>query len=250
MGRLAGKRVIITGGAAGIGRACLHKFVAEGASVVIGDIDRESAEQTIAGMTNSAWFLPCDVSDEASVSKFVQGAAEKLGGLDVVVNNAGMLIHKNIADITVVEWDKVYGVNVRSQFLLMKYAEQHLKISPAASIVNMSSMAGLRGGPASSAYASSKAAIIGLTVAMAMEFSPFGIRVNAVCPGWVDTPFNGPAIDYLGGPHAQSELIKRGTPLARQGTVDEIAATVLFLASDEASYITAQAISVNGGAYN
>jgi len=248
--RLRGKRVIVTGGATGIGRACVQRFVAEGAQVVIGDINRIGAEEVIARTGDGASFLPCDVSAEESVAEFVHSAASKLGGIDVVVNNAGMLIHKNIGDITVAEWDRTFCVNVRSQFLTIKHAERHLKVSSAASVINMSSMAGLRGGPASSAYASSKAAIIGFTVAMAMELAPFNIRVNAVCPGWVDTPFNAPAIDYLGGSEAQRELIKRGTPLARQGTVDEIASTVLFLASDEASYTTAQAISVNGGAYN
>jgi dihydroanticapsin dehydrogenase len=249
-GRLAGKNVLITGAATGIGRATAEMIAAEGGRLVIADINETAAGELVAKLNSAAHFVRCDVTREADIKNLVGEAARKLGGLDVLVNNAGMISHRAVVDVDAELWDQVFAVNARSTFLVSKHAIPHLKAAGGGSIVNMSSMAGLRGAPGLSAYSSSKAAINGFTVSLALELAPHKIRVNAVCPGWVDTPFNQPVIDFVGGPVAVEELVKSSIPLERQGTVNEIAALILYLASDEAAYVTAQAISINGGAYN
>jgi dihydroanticapsin dehydrogenase len=173
-----------------------------------------------------------------------------MGGIDVLINNAGMLPHKAVTDFDVEQWDRVFAVNTRSCFLTVKYTVEHLRKAGGGSIVNMASIAALRGGPGASGYASSKAAVVGLSTALALELARDKIRVNSVCPGWIDTPFNDPAIAFMGGKQVQAAFIQSHTPLQRQGTPEEVAALLLYLASDESAFVTAQAISINGGAYN
>ncbi|MCO5065261.1 MAG: SDR family oxidoreductase [Rhizobiaceae bacterium] len=249
-GRMAGKKVLLTGGATGIGRATAELLVSEGARIVIADINVAEGENLAERLGPAARFQRCDVTEEDDIRATIDAAVAFLGGLDILVNNAGMITHKPIAEMDPDLWDRVFRVNVRSTFLMSKYAVPHLKASAGGSIVNMSSMAGLRGAPGLAAYSASKAAINGFTVSLALELARSRIRVNAICPGWVDTPFNKPVIDFLGGPVATQEAVQAGTPLGRQGTVQEIAALVLYLACDESAFMTAQAISINGGAHN
>lgn len=248
--RVDGKKVVITGAATGIGRAAVERFVAEGAKVVFADINKKDGAELAAKYPDDVRFVPCDVTDETAVKALIDQAVEFLGGIDVLINNAGLLTHKVVTSYTADEWDRVFAVNVRSNFLTIKHAVAHLRKAGGGSIVNMSSIAGLRGGPGASAYAASKAAVNGLTVALALEFAADKIRVNSICPGWIDTPFNNPAIEFMGGFDAQARFIKSHTPLQRQGTPDEVAALLLYLASDESAFVTAQPLSINGGAYN
>jgi dihydroanticapsin dehydrogenase len=248
--RLAGKRVFITGGASGIGQATAEMVVAEGGWVVIADINEVAASALAARLGPQADFIRCDVTREDDIKDAVEEAERRAGPFNVLINNAGMIAHQMIEDIEAEVWDKVFAVNMRSTFLVSKYAIPHLKAAGGGSIVNMSSMAGLRGAPGLSAYSASKAAINGFTVALALELAPAGIRVNSICPGWVDTTFNQPVIDALGGAAGQERVIKSSIPLERQGTPKEIAALAIYLASDESAFVTAQAISINGGAYN
>lgn len=249
-GRLSGKKVVITGAATGIGRAAVIMFVREGAQVVIGDINEQGSKETVAKAGKGASFVPCDVTSESDIQSLIAKGAETMNGVDTLINNAGMLPHKKVIDFDAALWDKTFAVNARSNFLSVKYALPHIRKAGGGSIINMSSIAGLRGGPGASAYAASKAAVNGLTVALALELAADKIRVNSICPGWIDTPFNNPAIEFMGGFDVQAAFIKSHTPLQRQGTPEEVAALMLYLAADELAFVTAQAISINGGAYN
>jgi dihydroanticapsin dehydrogenase len=249
-GRLTGKRIIITGAAAGIGRASARLCIKEGARVALADIDQNAGQAVAAELGAPASFFRCDVSQEADIAALVEGAVGFLGGLDVLVNNAGMLLFQPLTDFTVESWDRMFGVNVRAHFLTIKHALPHLKQAGGGSIVNMSSLAGLRGGTGGTAYSATKGAVNAMTSAAAVEFAPDKIRVNAICPGWIDTRFNDQAIAFMGGVSVRDEAIRMFTPLGRQGTPEEVAALVVYLASDESRFVTAQAISINGGAYN
>jgi NAD(P)-dependent dehydrogenase (short-subunit alcohol dehydrogenase family) len=147
-------------------------------------------------------------------------------------------------------WDQVYAVNVRAQFFGVKHAVPHLKRAGKGSIVNMSSLAGKHGGPGRAAYSSAKAAVIGMGNSLASELAPFGIRVNTLCPGWIDTPFNRPAIDFIGGDGAVDDMVRATVPMGRQGTPDEVAPIYVYLLSEESSYVTSQALIIDGGSYS
>lgn len=248
--RLSGKFALVTGGATGIGRATVERMIAEGGSVMIADINEAAAQQVVKELGTSVDWIRCDVTSEDDVKAAVDAAVARLGRLDILVNNAGMIAHKMLPEIDLALWNKVFAVNVQSVFLMIKHAAPHLKAAGGGSIVNMSSMAGLRGAPGLAVYSSSKAAINGLTVALALELAPDRIRVNAICPGWVDTTFNQPVIDFLGGPTGTDKVVQESIPLQRQGTPQEIAALAAYLAADESAFVTAQTLSINGGAYN
>lgn len=243
--RLSGKTAIVTGAAQGIGFAVAEAFVREGARVAILDLNGDRAQEAAERIGANCVGLQMDVSDEASVKRGIAAALEVLGRLDIVVNNAGVQRAASIEDASVEDWDLQMGVNMRGPFLVLRTALPHL--SEGASVINTSSAAGLRGAPGVSGYCASKGGLILFTTAAAAELGPRGIRVNAVCPGWVDTPFNDPVIRQMGGPDVQDAMIRANVPLGRQATPAEIAPTYVFLASDEASYVTGKAIGVDGG---
>lgn len=247
MGKLDGKRVVMTGTAANIGAATAKLFGAEGGRLVLADID-EAAESTAAAVRDAggeATFVKTDVTDEDQVAALAAKAEEELGGIDVVVCNAGLQRSGAVAEFDVADWDALMLVNPRSCFLMAKHCTP--KMGEGGAIVNTSSLAGLKGGPGMSGYSASKGAIIGFTRALSMELAPRGIRANTICPGWVDTAFNQPAIDFMGGPDAQAEAIAAVVPLNRQASPEEIAEGMLFLASDMSSYMTGQSIFIDGG---
>jgi dihydroanticapsin dehydrogenase len=248
--RLNQKRIVITGGATGIGRASVEKFVAEGAKTVVADINERDGKALEAHFPDKVKFIRTDVTSEAAIERLIKESVSFMGGLDTLVNNAGLLTHRALTDTPSEEWDRVFAVNTRSNYLTAKFAIPHIRKAGGGSIINMSSVAGLRGGAGAGAYASSKAAVIGLSTALARELAKDKIRVNAICPGWIDTPFNQPAIDFMGGTEVQSRFIHSHTPMQRQGTPEEVAFLIVYLASDESSFVTAQAISINGGAHN
>jgi dihydroanticapsin dehydrogenase len=247
MGKLDGKRVVMTGTAANIGAATAKLFGAEGGRLVLADID-EGAEGTAAAVRDAggeATFVKTDVTDENQIASLAARAVELLGGIDVLVCNAGLQRSGAVAEFDVADWDALMRVNPRSCFLMAKHCTPHMEEGGA--VVNTSSLAGLKGGPGMSGYSASKGAIIGFTRALSMELASRGIRANSICPGWVDTAFNQPAIDFMGGPGAQAEAIAAVVPLNRQAVPDEIAEGMLFLASDMSSYMTGQAIFIDGG---
>jgi dihydroanticapsin dehydrogenase len=250
---------LLVGAATGIGRATAIRLAAEGASVVIADINaktgpvtadeaRQAAWQPGGQVTErGAWFLAVDVADEDSVRQMVGEAAERLEGLDIVVNCAGILHIGPVETFAAGLWARTFEVNVMGQFLVVKHAVPYLRTGQGGSIVNIASAAGIKSGPGETAYAASKGAIIAFSRTLAAELAPDGIRVNVMCPGFVDTPFNDPAIEYMGGPGALSEFVRSSIPLGRQASPEEIASVIAFLVSDDASFVTGQAILADGG---
>ena len=248
--QLEGKVAIITGAATGIGRATALLFAREGASVVIADVNEDDAQRTVANIEDeggSARFVQADVSEAEDVQALMERAAEEMGGIDVIVNNAGAQRSGAVTEFEESEWDLLMRVNPRSCFLGAKYGVPHLRERGGGSIVNVSSLAGLKGGPGMTAYSASKGAIIAFTRALAEELAPDNIRANSVCPGWIDTPFNEPAIEFMGGRAQQEEMVQQTVPLKRQGTPEEIAPGILYLASDASSYVTGQELVIDGG---
>lgn len=248
--RLNGKRVLLTGGVANIGLEILRAFVAEGATITLVDIDTPRGEKLEQEFGPKVRFIRADLVSEDQIRNAIQFAQEWMGGIDTLCLNAGIQVSGGIDEFPVEKWDLTFAINVRANFILVREALPYLQAASKSSIVLMSSLAGKRGGRGITAYSASKAAIVNMANSFAQELAPFGVRVNAVCPGWIDTPFNKPIIDFMGGRGAQDNLIARVVPLGRQASAAEVAPLFVFLASDESSYITAQAINVDGGAYN
>jgi dihydroanticapsin dehydrogenase len=250
-GTLEGRRAVITGGAANIGAATAAAFAREGARVLLADC-RAEVEDTAAGIGSrtagsEVHAIVADVSSESDVAELAEAARSLLGGVDILVNNAAIHRVGAVTEFDVDAWDATFAANVRSCFLTARAFVPHMRRVGAGAIVNTSSQVGLHGAPGASAYSASKGAVIAFTKALALELAPDRIRVNTICPGWVDTPFNEPAIAMLGGSQAHADLVRSTIPLGRQARPEEIAAGTLFLASDASSYMTGQVLAVDGG---
>ncbi len=241
MGRLDGKVAIVTGGARGQGAAEARLFVAEGAKVVIGDVLVEPGEALAAELGSDAVFVRHDVADEVAWEATVATARERFGGVHVLVNNAGIGHTAPIAKHTVADYERVIAVNQIGVFLGMRSVIGPMTDGGGGSIVNISSGAGLRATKYMIAYAASKYAVTGMTAAGALELARYGIRVNSIHPGVVDTPMLGEFFD------ANNDALVRTTPLRRMASPEEIANVALFLASDESSYMTGAHVPVDGG---
>ncbi|MEO8641243.1 SDR family oxidoreductase [Pseudomonas sp.] len=248
--RLSGKRIIITGAVNNIGKAAVQAFIEEGAKVVIGDIDVERGESVAAEFGPNVLFIPVDVTLEHSVAGFIETGVAWLGGLDVLAQNAGLMASGRITEMDSEQFDKLFAVNVRGLFFGAKYAVPHLRKSGRGSIINTASLAGKRGRPGLTIYSASKGAVIAFGTTLALELAVDNIRVNTICPGWVDTAFNDPIVDLMGGRAEQEATVAASVPLGRQGQPAEIAPLFVFLASDESSYVNAQALLADGGAFN
>ena len=243
MGRLNNKVAIITGGARGMGAATARLFVAEGARVLISDILDEDGGKLAAELGDRARFVHHDVSDEAAWHATLKTAIEAFGDVDILVNNAGILQFKSIADTSRADFARVLDINLIGTFLGVKIVGAHLVARGRGSIVNISSVDGMKGANSLCAYAASKWGIRGVTRVAAMEYGHKGVRVNSVHPGGIDTAMGNPFAE------AKTEANKRYTltPLQRIGGPEEVATASLFLASDEASYICGAEIAVDGG---
>jgi len=244
-GRLDGKVAIVIGAARGIGAAIAERLVEEGARVTIADTLKDEGRATAARLSQQgeALFMPTDVSDQASVDALVQATLKRCGRLDIMVQNAGIYPLTLLPDITVAEWDQVLAVNLRGCFLAIRAATVPMRAQRYGRIVLTSSITGPRvSSPGHGHYSASKAGINGLIRAAAIEQAPFGITVNGVEPGNIVTP-------ALTGHRSKeyAEAMTRSVPLGRLGTPREVAHAVLFLASDEAAYITGQVLAVDGG---
>lgn len=250
--RLKDRSAIITGAASGIGRAAALRFAAEGARVLVADVNETGAEAVVgeigaAGGHGEA--IAADVSGEEGARSLVDRARALWGGVDILVNNAAVFVYKRVEDATRADWDKVMGVNVVGTSLCSRFAVEAMKEKGAGSIVNIASINGLIGMPDQFTYNASKAAIIEMSKSMAIDLGPFNIRVNCVCPGVTDTPALQRTIDEMGftvdavieGYIAPRCIIKRF------GRPEEVAAVIAFLASDEASYMTGATVVVDGG---
>ncbi|WP_020497565.1 SDR family NAD(P)-dependent oxidoreductase [Sciscionella marina] len=245
MSELQGKRVFVTGSGAGIGKAIAALFVQRGAQVVVSDVNADSAERS-AGEIGAAGVANCDVTDEGQVEAAVQQAVDLLGGLDVLVNNAGVEIASPLLQQSTESFDKIFAVNVRGTFVTMKAATPHL-VASQGNIVNMASIAGVGGSPLLGSYCATKAAVIQMTRVAAVEMRPTGVRVNAVCPGFADTAM----VDRLKPDFEAATQMPFGDLVAakqgRLGTPEDIAEVAAFLASDRAAWVTGSHYVLDGG---
>jgi 3-oxoacyl-[acyl-carrier protein] reductase len=245
---LKGKKVLVTGSSSGIGVATAKMFAEQGCFVGVHYFKtKEGGEKTLAEVKkiSNGCLLKADLRDKKQVTKMIQDFAKQAGGIDVLVNNAGSLIARQFfADATEKYFDDAFATNVKSAFLAAQAALEHLKKSKGC-IVNIGSIAGHNGGAGGGGiYASAKAAVATMTIAMAKEFAPFGIRVNSVMPGLIETRFH----EQFSTPERRKQVAAE-TPLGRNGRAEDVAKAILFLASDAAGFITGEYIAVNGGLY-
>lgn len=250
MSRLAGRSAVVTGGAGGMGRAIALSLAGQGASVVVADIDVHGGEETVARVEKAggrARFLPTDVSSSDDVRAMVDLAVTGYGGLDLGVNAAAIENETSpIADCEESTFDRMIAVNLRSVFLCMKHEVRAMRAQGrGGSIVNIASTSSFRPQPNQSAYTASKHGVLGLTRAGAVDHAADGIRVNAVCPGAIETPMLLGAIQARG--RDKDEVARRLSLFGRFGTTDEIAQAVLWLCSDDSSFTTGHALAVDGG---
>jgi dihydroanticapsin dehydrogenase len=240
--------VLIAGGASGIGLAVLRAFRERGDSVVLADIDGDAAERAVAeDLPGPALALRCDLADPGAPARAVESAAEFGGGLDVVFGNAGVLLAAPLSDWTVEQWDRTTAVNLRAPFLLAQAAAPHLTRAGGGSLIFTASTGAYRGHAGMPAYAATKAGLVNLVRALADELSPQGVRVNCICPGWIDTPFNATFWEHQADPEAALRTLVDAIPMRRQGRPEDVVGTVLFLASAASAYVTGQAVVVDGG---
>jgi NAD(P)-dependent dehydrogenase (short-subunit alcohol dehydrogenase family) len=248
--RLAGKVAIVTGAGSGIGRASVAAFAAEGARVLAADVDEDAGAETVRAVHaegGEATFARVDVARAADVEAMVAAAVRAYGGLDVLFNNAGVILSASAVDTTEEQWDRVLGINLRGVWLGIKHAAPEIRKRGGGSIVNTASVHGLATVAGVAAYATSKHGVIGLTRAAALELAPWGIRVNAILPGAVDTPLLRSNLRDAGDEAEGFEALSALEPIGRIGRPEEIARAAVYLACDDSSFATGAPFAVDGG---
>jgi sorbitol-6-phosphate 2-dehydrogenase len=253
VGRLKGQAAIVTGAAQGLGEALAERLDREGCKVVVADINYEKAK-TVAERLSDAIAVKVDVTNEEQVENMIKTAADRFGKLDLLVSNAAILIAKSVVEFPAAEWRKMMDVNLAGYFICAKAAAKVMIPNRRGNIIQINSKSGKKGSYKNSAYAASKFGGIGLTQSLALELAEFNIRVNAICPGnlldsplWVDSLYE----QYAKNQGLTVEEVRKKylsqVPLGRGCTYEDVANVLVFLASDEASYMTGQAINVTGG---
>lgn len=246
---LQGKVAIVTGGGSGIGRASARKLAANGAKICVADVNEAGGAATVQQIETAggeAFFIACDVTQAEQVEAMVEATVARYGRLDVALNNAGVGGAMTNADkLDEAVWDAVLNVNLKGVWLCMKYEIPRIIQSGGGSIINVSSLAGLVGFRGNSAYSASKHGVVGLTKSVALEYARLKLRVNAICPGFTETQMVDELVEMV---PSMAERVQHNAPMRRLGHADEIADAVVFLAGDTASFITGQAIALDGGA--
>jgi NAD(P)-dependent dehydrogenase (short-subunit alcohol dehydrogenase family) len=251
---LNGKRAFVTGGASGIGRAIATALTRSGVKVAIADIDGRTAQRTVREIGENAVAVEIDVRERASVERAFGEALTHLGGCDICIANAGVSTMSHALDLTDTDWDFNFAVNARGIFLTNQIAARHFVAQRAGCIVNTASLAAKVGAPLLAHYSASKFAVLGWTQALARELAPDGIRVNAVCPGFVKTSMQTREIEWEArlrdvSPQRVVDDYLAQTPLGRLEEPEDVADVVVFLCSDKARFMTGQGINVTGGVY-
>lgn len=247
MTRLAGKVAVITGAASGIGAACARRFAEEGARIAGLDVNDPPAEHraAIEAASGESHWEPVDVRDEASIERAVGAVLARFGRIDALVNAAGVSGYGAVDEVDAAEWDRVLGINLRGTFLVSKHVVRAMKRQRAGSIVNLASIEGLEGMQSQAAYNASKGGVVLLTRNMAIDYGSVGVRVNCLCPGFIETPMTNvlktPGLEGIRQQFIDLHMLKR------PGRPEEVAACALFLCSDDASFVTGHALVVDGG---
>lgn len=247
---LNGKVAIITGGASGIGAKISEVFAENGASVIIADINKELGVKVCKSLKSSSYicnFVPCDITKYNQCEGFIKYCVRTFGKIDIVVNCAGIVLTSSIEQTSLEEWRRVMETNLYGAFFISKFAIPHLKKTKGC-IINIASIAGLVGFRGLSAYCASKGGLIALSRSLALELAEYGVRVNCICPGTVDTPFMKQLIEQSKNKEAARAHFEKKTPLKRPATPAEIASLALYLADEsQSSYMTGSIITIDGG---
>jgi len=250
MNSIVGKRVLISGGASGIGQATALLFAQQGARVAIVDLNQEAGQavaRRIEAEGGQAIFIHCDVTQKVECQQAIEQIAAQWGGIDILFNNAGIIRRADVTETSEEEWDLVMGVNLKSVFMLSKYTIPYMAKAGGGAIINTGSGWGLVGGPKAASYCASKGAVVQLTRAMAIDHGSQNIRVNCICPGDTDTPMLREEARQLGESERSFLSNAADRPLQRIGKPEDIAQAVLYLASDAASFVTGTTLVVDGG---
>jgi NAD(P)-dependent dehydrogenase (short-subunit alcohol dehydrogenase family) len=248
--RLKDKVAVITGGASGIGRAAALLFADEGAAVAVADVEDVGGQETVEQIKHAggdALYASTDVADEAAVERLVAIAVRTFGRVDILFNNAGVFLERMLHETSVAEWERLMDVDLKGVFLCSKHVIPHMRQQGGGCIINTASVNGLIAEPAIAAYCAAKGGVSALTRAMALDYGADRIRVNAICPGYIDTPMTELYYNAQPDPDAARRVAGAAHALGRTGKPEEIARCALFLASEEASFVTGANWVVDGG---
>ena len=242
MSRLGGKVAIVTGGGRGIGAGIVRCFLDEGATVVVAQRSDVPPE-----LERDVTFVRTDLSDAESIKQLADAVVRAHGGVDVLVNNAGVMFERHVRDMTVAEWDQILDVNLKAPFLLTQAVLAPMEERGRGSIINIGSIEGLAANPGHTAYCATKSGVHGMTRAMAVDLGTSGIRVNAIAPGWIETDLVKEYVSQIADQESFAQQLRELHPAGRSGQPVDIGRTASFLASDDAAFITGQVIVVDGG---
>ncbi len=248
--RLEGRAAWISGGASGIGEATVHLFASEGARVAIVDVQAEAGrrlEAAVRAAGGEAMFLECDVADEEQVRQSIEQAAARFGGLQAIVNAAGIVHVKRLHEYTEPEWDRLMAVNVKSIFFSIKHGIRYLGRNPCSTVVNIGSISSFVGQAGTPAYTASKAAVLLLSQSIALDYAADGLRCNCICPGITDTPMLRHHLHATGDPAGALARRLHRVPLGRALTPGDVARAVLYLSCDDSAGVTGTSLVVDGG---
>jgi NAD(P)-dependent dehydrogenase (short-subunit alcohol dehydrogenase family) len=248
--RLEGRVAVVTGGAMGIGEGIAQQFVQEGAKVVIADVDEGAGRRTAEALGvggGAVRFVRCDVSSEEQVGQLLEATISAFGALHVLVNNAAVGVYKSVTEATVEEFDRCLAVNLRGVFLGIKHAAPRIKAAGGGSIVNIASVHAVQNVGGTAPYAASKGGVAALTRAAAIDLARDAVRVNAICPGWINTPLIRGIFEGAPDPAQMKRQVEQRQLLGRLGQPEEIGRAAVFLASDDSSYVTGSLLFVDSG---